>query len=123
MPRKLIYVELKTGYDDNGPAWIGYGKFNRTGKTVYFNGKAYSKGQGVNGNYFVGDDEYWVTGIKKNTEHRYPWGKGIIQIDKDAVAEYLVLTKLEQLPKSKYEIVELDQTIPVEYHAQQNEKY
>lgn len=123
MQRKLIYVELKTGYEDNGPAWIGYGLYNRTGKTIYFNGKALQKGNGVSGNYFSGEDEYWVTGIKKNAEHRYPWGKGKIMIDKDAVAEYMEITLQNELPKSKYEVVELDKIIPAEFHVKQNEKY
>lgn len=123
MPHKLIYVELKTGYEDNSPAWIGYGIYNRTGKTVYFNGNALQKGNGISGNYFSGKDEYWVTGIKKNAEHRYPWGKGKIQIDQTAVAEYKNITQQENLPKSKYEIVELDNTIPSEAHEHQNEKY
>lgn len=26
MIHNLIYIELKTGYSDNGPAWIGYVK-------------------------------------------------------------------------------------------------
>ena len=93
MPHKLIYVELKTGHDDNGPAWIGYGVYNRTGKTVYFNGKALQKGRGTSSNYFTEEDEYWVTGIKKNAEHRYPWGKGKIQIDQTAVTEYKAITQ------------------------------
>ncbi len=122
MQRKLVYVELKSGYDDNGPAWIGYGLVNRTGKTIYFNGTALQKGNGVSGNYFSGEDEYWVTGIKKNAEHRYPWGNGKIQIDKDAIAEYKELTGLKELLKSKYEIVQLDNTTHAEYHERQNEK-
>ncbi|MBZ0097895.1 MAG: hypothetical protein K8F30_02365 [Taibaiella sp.] len=120
MPRKLIYVELKTGYDDNGPAWIGYGLYNRTGQTLYFNGIAFRKAHGINGNYFSDRDEYWITGIKKNAEHRYPWGKGKIQIDKDAIAEYKELTGLKELLKSKYEIVNLNNTIPAEYHERHN---
>lgn len=122
MQRKLVYVELKSGYDDDGPAWIGYGVYNRTGKTLYFNGIAFRKAQGISGNYFSDSDEYWVSGIKKNAEHRYPWGKGKIQIDKDAVAEYKELTGLKELLKSKYEIVDLNNTIPAEYHERQNEK-
>jgi hypothetical protein len=31
-----MYIELKTGYQDNGPAWIGRVKFSKTGQTIYF---------------------------------------------------------------------------------------
>lgn len=120
--RKLVYVELKTGYNDDGPAWIGYGVYNRTGKTLYFDGKAFGKGSGVRGNYFSDEGEYWITGIKKNAEHRYPWGKGKISIDSEAAAEYMELTQQHKLPNNKYEIVELDKTIPAEHHVRLNQK-
>ena len=32
----LKYIELKTGYSDDGPAWIGRVKMSRSGRTVYF---------------------------------------------------------------------------------------
>ena len=28
MIKDLMYIELKTGYSDDGPAWIGYVKYN-----------------------------------------------------------------------------------------------
>ena len=36
----LKYIELKTGYNDNGPAWIGRVKVSKSGCTLYFNGRA-----------------------------------------------------------------------------------
>ena len=33
----IKYIELKTGYNDDGPAWIGNVKESKSGKTVYFN--------------------------------------------------------------------------------------
>jgi hypothetical protein len=38
MKQKLFYVELKTAYSDNGPAWIGKAFFSKSGQTIYFNG-------------------------------------------------------------------------------------
>jgi hypothetical protein len=38
---ELKYIELKPGYSDNGPAWIGKVEFSKSGKTVYFNGHAF----------------------------------------------------------------------------------
>lgn len=37
MIRDIMYIELKTGYSDDGPAWIGYVKTSKTKKTIYFN--------------------------------------------------------------------------------------
>jgi hypothetical protein len=44
------YIELKTGYDDNGPAWIGRAKRSRSGQTVYFNGCTFKRA-GLRGTY------------------------------------------------------------------------
>lgn len=37
MKQELKYIELKTSYSDNGPAWIGYVEFSKSGQTIYFN--------------------------------------------------------------------------------------
>ena len=37
MIHDLMYIELKTGYSDDGPAWIGYVKTSKSRKTIYFN--------------------------------------------------------------------------------------
>jgi hypothetical protein len=115
MKPKLLYVELKTGYNDDGPAWIGYGSFSRTGQMVYFNGKALggNKGRGIHYELTTGD-KYWISGIKKNGEDRHWAGKGKIMIDKDVVSEYLSITKQDKLLKSKFDIIELYKSIPKE---------
>jgi hypothetical protein len=45
MKMEIRYVELKTGYSDDGPAWIGKVKLSKSGQTIYFNDKAFRKGQ------------------------------------------------------------------------------
>jgi hypothetical protein len=117
MKSKLIYVELKTGYNDNGPAWIGYGVFNRTGKTIYFNGQVFGTGQGIAGNHFHIDtgNEYWISGVKKNGKDRL-YGNAIVSIDKDAVEDYLKMRGINELPKGLFSIVTLDKTIAKDYH-------
>ncbi len=35
MIHDLMYIELKTGYSDDGPAWIGYVKTSKSKKTIY----------------------------------------------------------------------------------------
>ncbi len=51
MIHHLMYIELKTGYSDNGPAWIGYVKTSKTKKTIYFNDHAFQKQIGAYSNY------------------------------------------------------------------------
>jgi hypothetical protein len=36
MKDRIMYVELKSGFSDDGPAWIGKVKFSKSGQTVYF---------------------------------------------------------------------------------------
>jgi hypothetical protein len=38
--RVLKYLELKSGYSDDGPAWIAKVGVSKSGRTVYFQGKA-----------------------------------------------------------------------------------
>jgi hypothetical protein len=70
MKEKIMYIELKSGYEDNGPAWIGKVYYSKSGKTIYFSGKAFQslKGSGIGGNYFdiETSEHYWISGIKKN---------------------------------------------------------
>jgi hypothetical protein len=107
MRSEIIYVELKTGYNDNGPAWIGKGGFNRTGQTVYFNGQVFKRGQGISGNHFdlQTGEEYWISGVKKRGGDRHWAGSGTIEIDESIVEEYLELRGLMSLPKNRYIIV------------------
>lgn len=112
MKAEIIYVELKSGYDDNGPAWIGKCSRSKSGRTVYFNGRAFrsSGGQGIKGNHFDIEtgDEYWISGVKKNLEDRHWAGSGIVMIDETVVAEYLALTGSSSLDRKRFSVVQLD---------------
>ena len=129
MKSVLIYVELKTGFADNGPAWVGKGFFSRSGQTIYFNGKILKKGKGIAGNYFDIEtrdqeerEEYWISGIKKNGTNRHESGTGKIQIDFIIVKEYLELTGKASLPKT-FEIVSLNNNPSIETaHLLENKK-
>ncbi len=43
MKHSIRYIELKTGYDDNGPAWIAKITYSKSRKTIYFNRKKLKK--------------------------------------------------------------------------------
>ena len=109
MKGRLVYVELKTGFSDNGPAWIGIGRFSKTGRTIYFDGKALVKAIGNSGNFLdlESRDEYWVSGVKKDGKDRHHSGAGKIRIDNPAVGEYLRLLNFRELPKFRFEVVNL----------------
>ena len=118
MEPKLVYVELKTGFSDDGPAWIGKASFSKTGKSVYFNGlllKQNHRGSTGGNRYEINSgDIYWVSGIKKNEQDRHWAGSGKIQIDAGVIPEYLNLVNRQALPKNKFEIVELNNDPPKE---------
>ena len=106
----LRYVELKSGFGDKGPAWIGRVKISRSKTTVYFNGRALRKaiGGGVSGNYLDIEtrEEFWVSGIKKNGEDRHWAGSGRVLVEAAAVQEYLALRNLDTLDRSRYAITD-----------------
>jgi hypothetical protein len=67
--QEIKYIELKTGFSDNGNAWIGLVSFSKSRKTIYFDGKAFQSlnGMGISGNYseIETGNEYWISGVKK----------------------------------------------------------
>ncbi len=69
---RIMYVELKTGFNDNGPAWIGRVAFSKTGRTIYYRGKSLRRipGGGVSGNYrdIATGEEYWISGVKRTAK-------------------------------------------------------
>ena len=116
MIRALMYIELKSGYCDDGPAWIGYVKPSKSGQTLYWNDHAFQKCIGVGANYvdIETGEEYWISGVKTRGTNRHWAGRGVIQIDRRAVDEYLALTGQTQLSAHAFEIVELSDQFPVQ---------
>ncbi|MEM0965413.1 MAG: hypothetical protein AAGJ81_04565 [Verrucomicrobiota bacterium] len=111
MKSKLLYVEHKSGFSDDGPAWIGKGTFSKSGRTIYFNGQAFQsmKGGGIGANYYDLEtaEEYWISGVKKNETNRHWAGSGPIQIDREVVEEFLVLRRERELNPKEFRITEL----------------
>ena len=115
MIRELMYVELKTGYSDNGPAWIGFVMMSKTKKTIYFNDHAFQRYNGGNSNYFdiESGDDYWISGVKKQESNRHGAGGGKIMIDSRAVEQFLQLIGEKTLPKGLFDVVEIEDKFPV----------
>jgi len=106
----IRYIELKSGFADNGPAWIGRVRVSRSKTTVYFNGRGLrkAKGGGISGNYFDIETgaEYWVSGIKKDGGDRHWAGSGRILVEAAALREYLALRGLKTLDPLRYEVTD-----------------
>ena len=122
----LRYIELKTGYNDNGPAWIGYVKVSRSGHTVYFNGKAFKRTtQGASSNYYDIEtrEHYWISGIKKNGRDRHWAGSGKIVVEAAAVDEYLALSSAKKLDPARFAVShDIQPTDPARFHDIENER-
>ncbi len=112
----LKYIELKSGYSDNGPAWIAYVKQSKSGRTVYFNGRALARsgGQGIKGNHFDIEtrEEFWISGIKKDGCDRHWAGGGVVHVERSALEEYLQIIGETELDKSRYRIT--DEIVPTD---------
>lgn len=107
----LRYIELKSGFEDNGPAWIGYVTPSKTGRTFYFNGRALMKLKGQRrsewgGNYcdMETGESFWVSGVKKNGEDRHWAGSGKIIIEAAALREYLEIVGALGVDSARYEV-------------------
>ena len=90
---RIMYMELKSGHGDSGPARIGRITFSNSGLGIRYKGHLFQrlKGTGVaGGNYFDSDtsDEYWISGPKKDGSDRHWAGGGVIHIDEDVADEY-----------------------------------
>ena len=116
MIHDLMYIELKTGYSDDGPAWIGYVKTSKSKKTFYFIDHAFLKLVGGCSNYVYleNGDEYWISGLKKWECNRHWAGRGKIAIDRRAIKKYLELIGEKELPMNLFEIVDIEDRFPIE---------
>ena len=115
---ELKYIELKSGYRDNGPAWIGRVKLSQSGRTLYFNDHAFQKSREGKGWYFDVEtgETYWIFGVKKDGHNRHWAGSGCdrIRIDRNCLEAYLSITGETEVDESRLEVVELPERYPVE---------
>lgn len=125
MQRVLKYLELKGGYSDNGPAWIAKVGVSKSGRTLYFNGKALKRRHGVAGNYFDLEtgEEWWVSSVKKDGLDRHWAGSGRVSIEAGAVDDYLTITGAPELDRSTFDVVpDLEPTEPSRFYELENKR-
>jgi len=122
----LMYIELKTECSDRGPAWIGYVKRSKSGRSVYFNGKAFKRGgRGCRGNHYDLEtgERYWISGVKKRGTNRHWAGSGKITIEAAAVDEYLRLIDAHELDATRFVVSDkIEPADPSKFHDLENEK-
>ena len=107
----LKYFELKSGFSDTGPAWIGYASQSKTGRTLYFNGRGLMKLKGQRrgesgGNYVDMEtgESFWVSGVKKDGEDRHWAGSGKVLVEAAALSDYLQAIGAKALDGSRCEV-------------------
>jgi hypothetical protein len=91
MAQRIMYVQLKTGYDtDRGPSWVGWVRFSKTWKTAYFHGRTLRRWPGMSDANFYDvetEEEFWVSGPKRDrTDGRY--APNLPDVDDDARRPY-----------------------------------
>lgn len=114
MKSEILYLELKSGFSDNGPAWIGKVEFSKSGRTLYFNNSALKKLKkpGIYANHFDIEtgEEYWVSGVKKNGQDRHWAGGGKVMIEHDSIEDYLKLVDFGTVDEKFFDIVDIPRT-------------
>lgn len=91
MQSRIMYVERKAG-GLTGDARIGRVKFSKSGKTLYYQGRAFQslKGKGFKSNFYElkSGEDYWISGCREDGLDRL-YGEPIpIEIDADVRCEY-----------------------------------
>ena len=90
--QRVMYVENKDGLIDGSPARIGWVRFSKSGRAVYYLGRTLKAigGRGVRGNFMDEEtrEEYWISGVKKRGSNVHSLESASVVIDDDAAVEY-----------------------------------
>ncbi len=100
---RIMYIEDKSD-GIVGNARIGRVTFSKTGQSLYYNGKTFKSlnGRGFKSNYYdvKTNDEYWISGCKKDGADALYSNK--VEIDDDVWEEYWAeIRKKPELAKNK----------------------
>lgn len=90
--RRIMYLENKDGLIDGEQARIGWVSFSKSGLSIYYRNRRFSKlkGQRYDANYFceATKDAYWISGVKKRGSDVH-WNDAlIVHVDEDAIEAY-----------------------------------
>jgi len=84
-----MYIESKAE-GLSGPARIGRVTFSKSGRSVYYDGKLHVRFRGYKANYFdvETDEEFWISGPRKDGADRLYGERVPVIIDDDVRREY-----------------------------------
>ena len=79
-----------SGGNLTGPSRIGRVTFNRTGRTLYYGGKSFSRSEGFKSNYVCNEtgESFWISGPKKRGGDALYATNITTKIDEDVREEY-----------------------------------
>jgi hypothetical protein len=105
MKSRIMYIERKAD-SLTGEARIGRVSFSKTLRTMYYDGKEFSKTKsGFKHNCIDVEtgEEYWISGCKKNGNDTLYGGNIPIPIDEDARAAYwTTIRNMPNLSEKKF---------------------
>ncbi len=85
---RILYIENKSG----GEAHIGRVTYSKTGRTIYYRGRAFRslKGMGFKSNYreLETGEHFWISGPRKDGGDRLYGERVNVKIDEDVREEY-----------------------------------
>lgn len=120
----LKFIELKSGYNDDGPAWIARVKLSKSGRTIYFDGRALKQGgRGASGNFFdrTTGERFWISNVKLDGTDRHWAGSGKVLIEAGAVEEYLAAIGARKLDTSRLSVTtDIRETDPADFVDAEN---
>jgi hypothetical protein len=97
---RIMYIEYK-GDELTGPGRIGRVTFNRTGNTLFYDGKRFHRSEGFKFNYICEEtgERYWISGPKKRGGDALYATNIATEIDEDVREEYW--TEISQSARKK----------------------
>ncbi|MDJ1485089.1 hypothetical protein QNI16_31615 [Cytophagaceae bacterium YF14B1] len=101
MKTRIMYIERKAE-SLTGEARIGKITFSKSGKSLYYNGMHFQRFSGFKANYYESktEEEYWISGCRKDGADRLYGERLPIEIDKDIQEEYWI--SIRNLPQCKH---------------------
>ena len=99
MKSRIMYIENKSAGLAGGEARIGRVTFSKSGSTIYYWEKAFrSLKGGYKSNYYdiETDEQYWISGPRKDGRDRLYGERVAVAIDDDTLEEYW--TEIRQQP-------------------------
>ncbi len=123
---QLVYIELKSECADSGSAWISRVKWSKSRRTLYFNGLALKRGQGIGANFYCLEtgNEYWVSGAKKNGQDRHWAGGGPVMVDSRIAEEYRQFLNVRELDPSAHPIAsDIQETDVTKFTEMENQSH